>query len=615
VLTILAWPYGFFDLQPTSGFDPSWSASLQIGAAERLQYGTHVAFAYGPLGFLSVWPIYVPIVSFLAWLYLVAMSTAVFATLVWALRRTAPLVLAVVVAYLAGAIAIDVVSTLYTGGPEKSLPLAFVACIYILACPADEEIPTWVWLGLGAWAAFFFLVKMSLGIGVAIAVAITIACLVHGRRRALGLASVGAVVTFAIGWFATGNGISNLIAFARSTENIISGYSAAVSVEDASRVWTYWWALAVILLLGGFTAAHCRRLGRRAQVGTVIATLVVTWLLFEEGFVRHDAYHDPVFFAAVPLLVAAFVPSSRRWLWSLGGVLAATGVACVVAGSVPSLVARPWTAAHNFTGELVTQLSPGRRAGVTAVARAGLQGTYLIPNSILARTAGQTVDVDPAEQTAVWAYPQMRFDPLPGLQGYSTYTTYLDDLDARFVRSPAAPRYILREPPEVFASRDPWFEPPSTQVAMTCHYRQVLAEGGWQLLERTANRCGPLHRLATVSAGLGQIVPVPAVGPGETVVASVHLPLSLWWHVTDEFFKPPAVQVTVDGTAQYRFVTGTAASLHMMTPASTLGYAAAFAPPTVSSVQFGINGQGLGTSGVTVTFYAMAVSSASSGGR
>ena len=37
---------------------------------------------------------------------------------------------------------------------------------------------------------------------------------------------------------------------------------------------------------------------------------------------------------------------------------------------------------------------------------------------------GETVDVGPWEDAAIWAHPGFRFDPLPVLQDYNAYTPF-----------------------------------------------------------------------------------------------------------------------------------------------------------------------------------------------
>jgi hypothetical protein len=116
---------------------------------------------------------------------------------------------------------------------------------------------------------------------------------------------------------------------------------------------------------------------------------------------------------------------------------------------------------------------------------------YAIPNRMVAMMRGQTVYVSPSYETVVWAYPQLRFDPLPLIADYSAYTPSLDQLPASFCASPGrstdATRHLNLLPPN-------W--PSSTA---TVRWRRD--GNSWQLLERGADRCSRLQPLGTVNTG------------------------------------------------------------------------------------------------------------------
>ena len=55
-----------------------------------------------------------------------------------------------------------------------------------------------------------------------------------GRRwRAIGGIALGAIPTFCLAWFGTGNGFGNILAFTKGSAAIISGYASAQSLEAA----------------------------------------------------------------------------------------------------------------------------------------------------------------------------------------------------------------------------------------------------------------------------------------------------------------------------------------------------------------------------------------------
>jgi len=216
---------------------------------------------------------------------------------------------------------------------------------------------------------------------------------------------------------------------------------------------------------------------------------------------------------------------------------------------------------------------------------------------------GKTVDVSPWGDTVLWANPSFHFDPLPVLQDYNAYTPSLDQLDVRFLRSSDAPQYILRQP-HAIDGRNPAFEPPATQLAIECRYREVAADYVWQLLERESNRCGHLQKLGSVITGLGHWVTVPSAPPADEVVASFELPDSLSSRVESLLFKSAHVSFTVnDGQEKWRFVEATGPDLHVLRASSALGYSSAFVPVPTHSFRFSINGERRSKSGIKISFY------------
>jgi hypothetical protein len=596
VLAVLAWSSSTFNLFP-SPFLEGWGSALAMAAHNAMPFGTHIVFSYGPLGFLTVQELFYSSTAVLAFVFTIAISTAVFGTLIWSLRRVVPVAVAVLVAYVVGAVSLQLVTD-----PEYVLALVLVVCVAVLSRADDGPVSLWIWLALGGVFSVFSLVKVSLSVGIAAALIITVACLTRGRGRAIVALATGATTTFCLCWFGTGNGFGNILAFARASAAIISGYSAAMSIEDPTRSDNYWFAALAVILVGAFALAHGRGLPRRSRIGIGLVTLVIVWLLFKEGFVRHD-YHDLIFFAASPLVLAAFVPWRRSWVL-VPGVLVLTVVTCIVAGGLPPLVTRPDMAVRNFYSEATTLASSGRRAVVIDQARQSLRSASGIPNRMVAMMRGQTVYVSPSYETLVWAYPQLRFDPLPVIADYSAYTPSLDQLDASYLASSDAPHFILRQP-YATDGRDPAFEPPATQLAIECRYRQVAGDGGsWQLLERGADRCSQPQPLGTARTGFDHWVAVPTAPAGDAVVARFQLSQGWWAKLETILFKPPEVFLRYKGTnPPWRFVASTASDLHVIRAASTLGYYPAFVPVAPTSLQFSIEGGNGDSAGVKISFY------------
>ncbi len=609
ILTVLAWPYNTSVFSVPAGLDASWRTTMAMAAHNGMPVGTHIVFTYGPLGFLGVQQMNYLGTALLAFSFALILSVCLFMALVWSLRRVVPLAVAVVAAYLVGA-------TTFTIGldVEYGIALVLVICVALLSKGQDEPMaPLWIWAGLGVVFSAFSLLKVSLFPGILAVVAVTVACLPNGRRRAIEGLAIGVVPTFCLGWFGTGNSFGNVFAFAKGAAATIAGYSSAASIEVASRAYTYWLAALVVIVMAGFVMFHVNGLSRRSRVGIWVITAVTVWMIFKEGFVRHDT-HDLIFFALAPLVLSAFAPRKRPWLL-VPGMLVLTGVFAIAAASHLALTPRPDLAVRNLSSETTTFASSGRYTSLMRQSRQSLRATYALPTRMVAMMQGQTVDVSPWEQNVAWAYPRIRFDPLPVIQDYSAYTPSLDQLDANYLASADAPRFILRQPGMAADGRNPAFEPPTTQVEIDCRYHQVAGDVQWQLLERGEDRCGQLRYLETVSTGFGHWVAVPPATPGDAVIARFRLSLGWFSSLEALVFKPGSVYMQYDGSPlnSWRFITATAPDLHLLRAPSTLNYYRGFVPPPVSSLRFTVAGGYPTESGVKVSFYRLHEKSAPGG--
>ena len=607
VLAVLTWPYAPASLVVVGGLDSSWGSTLAMAAHNRMPFGTHIVFTYGPLGFLQVRQLNFVGTTVLGVLFALALSTAVFGALIWSLRRAVPTGAAVMVAYIVGAASLAI-------GIDTEFVLAVIltVCVGMLSRTDDEPTPLWIWVGLGGILSVFSLVKVSLAPGILAVLVVTIVSVPRGRGRATAGLAGGVFPTFVVCWFGTGNGLGNMVPFARGSAAIITGYASAQSLEIATRSYTYGLALLVVVLVGVFSWAHSRGLPRRSSIGIGIVTLVTVWMLIKEGFVRHDG-HDLIFFAVAPLALAAFPPKRRPWL-VVPGVLVLIGVLLIAADGVVPLLPRPDVAVRSLGSEASTLASSHRAAVIIGQSRRSLRTTYALPSRMVAMMRGQTVDISPWEQNVAWAYPQIRFDPLPVIQDYSAYTSSLDQLDTSYVASSDAPRFILRQPVSS-DGRDPAFEPPDAQLAIECRYHQVAGDATWQLLERGRYRCGPLRSLGVATTGFGHWLQVPTAPAGDAIVARFQLSVGRLSSLEAVVFKPASVNIQYNGNRKnsWRFVTATGSDLHVLRGASTLGYYSGFTPPLLSSIRFSITGRYPTPSGVRVSFYLIHVASVAGG--
>ncbi|HUB69039.1 MAG TPA: hypothetical protein VL984_01320 [Acidimicrobiales bacterium] len=377
-----------------------------------------------------------------------------------------------------------------------------------------------------------------------------------------------------------------------------------------------------------------RQLRAPEVAALVLGTVAWAWESLKEGFVRHDK-HDLVFFAVL-LLGVCLVRLGRRSLVQGGAIVVAAVLACVAAGGVPRPARSPIEDVRALGQEIGDLSASSRWAPVQHFARVQVQSSgATLPEALLRRLGGKTFAAEQVEDSLAFAYPGLNWDPEPVLQSYNAYTTYLDDQDASFLAGARAPELLLFSPAPIDGRNQAW-EPPATMAAMYCHYASLAIYGRWLLLGRVPDRCGAPQLIGTTVAHFGQTVPVPtppstpavksgsgggagartagAGTKGEIVEATFDLATPRSDQVEGFLLKPPAVWLTTGGAGgqRYRFVSGTATDVHVMSAPSSLSYPAAWRPATVHEVELTGNGWAPGKGTVKISFYAVPFSATSS---
>ena len=218
-------------------------------------------------------------------------------------------------------------------------------------------------------------------------------------------------------------------------------------------------------------------------------------------------------------------------------------------------------------------LLPGRRHHDVASARRAQRDEYALDPATLAALQGKTVHVDPWETSVMWAYPELRWQPLPAFQSTVASTSALDRENADVLAGPAAPERILREVPGGRDGRNPDFESPAATMAMLCNYRELATSDRWQVLGRAQPRCGAAAPAGSARVKPGAWVDVPASGAGaELVFARVRgVDASLLAPVVALLYKAPETFMETDDGSRFRLVPETADGPLLMAASAELG--------------------------------------------
>jgi hypothetical protein len=600
--TVLSWrPYAWHPVY--AGIDPAWEVGLAMGFMRHLQWGPSIVFTFGPYGFVDgIFPFYW-LTAVLSTLYALAIIWGLAALVVSALRPSWGLFGGGVAAWAALTLASS-----KTGYSDVASATALALALAVLAARQDRARLALVVL-LGALAGLQLMVKTNNGLLTLGLLVVVVAFGDLGWRRATPAAGLALVAVFMSGWLAAGQSASNIASYWRGSLSVAVGYSAAMQVSHG-RGAENWYAALVCALIVLIFAISVRGRSGRYQVAVWLLLAGWLWAALKEGFVRHDN-HDLTFFG-LAMVVVLLARLKRRYVPLQAGVFLVTAVIfCLAAGAVPVQLHSPGATTSAFVHDA------GAVLGLEGLGQAQGEDRSLflatgdaLPPATLSLLEGRSVAVEPVENSIVYAYPQLDWDPEPVLQSYSAYTSYLDRLDAAFLASSRAPERILYQPWVVLDGRDKFFDPPATVESMYCHYVELPAPGPALVLDRAPDRCGQPVEVKRVSARFGSPVSVPSV-PGEMVVATFSLGAPLGSELAGILLKPPTMALTTWTGAprpqRYRFIAGTAADDHVLSAPPSLGYSKAFTPPDIRKLMLSGGGWGRGQGRLTVTFYSVAL--------
>jgi hypothetical protein len=545
VILLLAWQA--LALEPSPGLTASWQAGIEMALHNGVPFGPQVVFTYGPLGFFSVPQLWYGGLGTLSFVYTLAIRFALAAALFGAGRQTFGRIAAFVIAVMIASLELQLVEPV----------LILIVAVRIIDSGVTGRRALLIAAGTGAFAGVEFLNKESLGISIGVMVAVLVLGLPERRRAAGALAAASGVLMLVFGWLVTGQSLGDLPTYMHNVVPVISGYAAAMSLSDPTLAWEYTAAF-LTLAFGIWGALHMTgdqtARGRRA----IVALWVVFWFFaFKEGFVRQDLYHGLIFFQAVlGGLLAFHWRASHR---SVAAVMLATALGLTLAAEQQSLTSGvdPVRNVRDAVRDLGHVVSSSQRDELIADGRAQIRRSEPIDPRSLADLTGRTVAVYPVELALAWAY-RLRWDPLPVLQGYSAYTSHLDELDANYITSSHAPQRILFDQPVPIDGRVLSFEEPMTSRTMLCNYRLVRSDPTQALLAHAGNRCGPATLLGTATAGWAQSVPVPQPEPHELVFVRVGgVAVSGIEEIRAALWKPAERFIVINGVAS-RLVGATA---------------------------------------------------------
>jgi len=509
-IAVVTWPIA--DAPVKIGIDTSWIVGLHLAVRQGLQFGQDIAFTFGPLGFLG-WPEpYVAWTSAAALAFVALIHLTACLTFVHLVRQSVGLPVATVLVLMVA------FTFPWIAGWRLLGILVFVAVAAALYRRSTRPSGLPLAVGLGVVIGIAALGKLNIA-AVALAIA-TIGVVATARRPGMSLAAFlsSGVLAFVASWLLAGQHLGDVPAYVRTATDIATGYGESMGVDDPSTSWSSGVALLSTFILAALIWQRTSTMPRRERLALRGITALVLFAEYKAGFTRAGV-GVAIYLATLLALWPVAVPPTRSW------AVASVPVAGLFATFL-AVLAIPITTLIDPVGRVVGLGSQAdavlfHRAETAAATAASFRAQYDLPSAALAEVAGRTVQIEPFETAAAYAYPQFDWSPAPVIQAYSAYTPGLDHLNAARLAGLEAPERVLWITPPgqplAIDGRSLWFEAPAAKIEMVCRYVPLAIGSDWQVLGRVANRCGASVPVATVQARAGHPTSVPA-GLGEGIV-------------------------------------------------------------------------------------------------
>jgi len=419
-----------FPAPPRADLDASWSMVLVHAHRHGLQFGTDIAFTFGPLGFL-ISNVYFDGVPLSKYLWEVLGKTA-FAATVIALGSSLPWV-RFAFYYAALVLAALMFSELYTA---YGVPLLALCWLLPGKAKAWQQTVALIWM------VIFSAVRFNYCLEAVAAIAIyAFFHLLRGEWRKPLHVAAGYGIGFLGVWMLAGQSLRNLPAYFFTSWQSASGYAAAMSVSK-SPVAVWWLGASLWILLATFALLLARKKVSAMETGMLLYFALVWFFLWKHGFTRADEGHTVLYFLSALILLSAVPPffvSARRWtLLDLAPLVCLPSIWLChprFPGQMPQLIAqrlsetareifRPQASARRFAaGERKDKQIHGKPDLQTLVGR-------------------KSIDVFGHDQHEILR-EHLNYRPRPIFQSYAAYTPALLRLNLRYYESRRAPQMVF----------------------------------------------------------------------------------------------------------------------------------------------------------------------------
>jgi len=455
---------------PGGAVSPSWRLALAIAYERAMVFGQDIVFTFGPLGALDSWmywpSIYLP--SLVFWAVLSGLAALLLIRSIDDAPRA--------VWFAAGTV---LFASLTPDTALMLLPWAY--CVDALHQRRRGIVSIAALLCLST----LVLIKATL-IPLCLLAVVCSALLRDTKPRWTLLCDLALLCVPAILWWhLLRQPLSAVWPYLSLSFEVTRGYAQAMSLPTRDGVafglglcglgltWLLWQQVRTM---------QATRWQRLAWPSFAMFTMLVAW---RHSVTRGDGEHLVIglsYFGALAFCAATFVPLQRRLALGIASL-------CLI-----GVVANIRRVDSNFmNGELLGRV-PAMVRGLTALAhgqslRANLDA-QLREQVAQARTEHPSLnalsggfDILGYDHDLLLAADVSAWTPRPVFQSYSAYTLRLAELNARFLASDAAPRWLIA-PVQTIDGRLPTMDDPTLWPLLRSHYRVRTRDKSALLLER-----------------------------------------------------------------------------------------------------------------------------------
>lgn len=528
--------------------DPSWAWALGYALSHRLQWGKDIIFTYGPIGFLTRPYFYC---NHYLWAYSAVFSllNAVILPFVYIFvlyiisgkNKTWPNLAFYLFAFMAWVFLLPPQSFTW-----QYIFMSFLLVILVLDYPENNYLFLFfsaILLGVAS-----SIKNTSLIASAALALLYPVLLIYLGKKEKLFIKSIFFLITFlstfSIIYVAAGQSLLNLPEYFYSVYQIIGGYTDAMSLHGyfygflstlgAASVIIMYFILTVGMLKGKQKLLFSRFL----LLGTML------FLLWKEGFVRHDNPHIAIFFSYALVIstvmlslivrVGDYAGKKKYYKYLPVSIIIISLCFLLSGGGISILKINQY---DNFRKFIILISNKNARKKLEMEQNKNIRNEYGLPYGFYRHIDKKTVNIIPWDLIIAGGYGfNLVMDPV--IQAYSAYTPYLDKVNAGQIKSGSGPGRILYSYKSI-DNRYPAFDEPAAFRALIYRYKTRARYDNYTLLIRNKKRCAipGMLKIKAETAGFDEWIGIPE--NKKVDFAAITVDKNFFYAIFNFFYKPP----------------------------------------------------------------------------